>query len=324
MPLIKKGTNAMTLHRESCLSLDVTFFESVPFFSPSLTHPQRGKSYGTIDGGDDESPRPVPPYVFDYDGSKPKEYGGKEETVDDTLQVQEQVSGPFQGETGGRPEEKGQRNYKCMKEEKGKSLFLIFLNRALHHHLLIKVTYLHLTYIFLLLIEKGVQTCTQHPISNFVSYDHLSFKTKVYILSLSSISIPRSVSEALTQKPWKKAIIEEMIALEKNGTWELVDLPRGKTTVSCRWVFTVKLKPDGTVDRYKARLVAKGYTQTFKIDYQDNFAVVAKMNSIRVVIFVAVNKGWPLLQLDVKNAFLHGELQEEVYIKPPRLPASHG
>lgn len=76
-------------------------------------------------------------------------------------------------------------------------------------------------------------------------------------------------------------MIEEMNALEKNGTWELVELPRGKTIVECKWIFTLKLKPDGTIDRYKAPLVAKGYTQTYGIkfiDYQEAFAPVTKMN----------------------------------------------
>lgn len=111
-----------------------------------------------------------------------------------------------------------------------------------------------------------------------------------------------------------------MIALKKNGTWEIVDLPRNKVLVGCKWVYTVKLKLNGSIDRYKACLVAKGYTQTYGIDYQETFAFVAKLNSIRVLIFVVANKGWPLHQFDVKNAFLYGDLAKEVvYMRP-----SHG
>ena len=73
---------------------------------------------------------------------------------------------------------------------------------------------------------------------------------------------------------------EEMEALQKNSTWKLVPLPEGKKTVGCRWIFTVKLNPDGSINRYKVRLVAKGYTQKYRIDYEDTFVPVAKMNTI--------------------------------------------
>jgi len=109
----------------------------------------------------------------------------------------------------------------------------------------------------------------------------------------------------------------KMEALEKNATWELVTLLDGKSTVGCRWIFTVKHKADGSVEWYKARLVAKGYTQSFKVDYQETIAPVAKLNSVRVLLLLAVNQDGSFLQFDVKDVFLHGDLMEEVYMDPP-------
>lgn len=87
---------------------------------------------------------------------------------------------------------------------------------------------------------------------------------------------------------------EKMTTLDKNGTCELVDLPLGKQHVGCKRVYTIKYKTYGSIDRYKTRLVAKTYTQTYEIDYQETFALVAKMNSIRVLLSVVANKGWLL------------------------------
>ena len=110
---------------------------------------------------------------------------------------------------------------------------------------------------------------------------------------------------------------EELLSLQKNKTWKLVHLPKGKKAMGCKWVFTVKQTPEGKVDRYKARLIAKGYSQTYRIEYDETFAPVTKMGMVRTLISCAANFGWPLHQLEVKNAFLHGDLQEEVYMEIP-------
>ena len=105
-----------------------------------------------------------------------------------------------------------------------------------------------------------------------------------------------------------------MQALNDNGTWNLV-LPAGKKVIGCRWVFAVKVNPDGLVVRLKARLVAKGYAQTYGVDYSNTFSHVAKMTSVRLFISLAATYHWDLYQLDIKNVLLHGDLQEEVYME---------
>lgn len=165
-------------------------------------------------------------------------------------------------------------------------------------------------------LRKGKRKCT-YPVSSFISYHQLSPSTYAFITSLESTSIPNSVHEALSHPGWQNAMIEEMTALDDNGTWDLVSRPAGKKAIGCKWVFAVKMNPDGTVARLKARLVAKGYAQIYGTDYSDTFSPVAKLTSIRLFLSMAATNKWSLHQLDIKNAFLHGDLQEEVYMEQP-------
>jgi len=138
---------------------------------------------------------------------------------------------------------------------------------------------------------------------------------RAFLTSLLAEDIPKTVHEANKKGEWREAMKTDMEALEKNETWEKCVLPTGKKPVGCRWVFTIKHKADGTIERYKARLVAKGYTQTYGIDFSKTFSPVAKIDTIRELFSIAANKNWPLHQFDVKNAFLHGDLKEELYME---------
>ena len=192
-----------------------------------------------------------------------------------------------------------------------------------------------------------------HPISSFVSYNHLSSSFCSFIASLDFISLPNIVHEALSYPGWCSAMMEEMQALDDNSTWDLVPLPTGKKAIGRCWVFAVKfnldgffarlkahlvakgyaqtygvdysdtfspvakLTSDGSVTRLKVHFVAKGYAQTYEIDYSDTFSFVAKLTSVRLFISLVASYKWDLHLLDFMNAFLHGDLQKEVYMEQP-------
>ncbi|RVW65211.1 Retrovirus-related Pol polyprotein from transposon RE1 [Vitis vinifera] len=138
-----------------------------------------------------------------------------------------------------------------------------------------------------------------------------------HLLIICLLLFGKSTSEALSHPGWRQAMVDEMAALHSNGTRDLVSLPPGKSTVGCRWVYTVKVGPNGQVDPLKACLVAKDYTQIYGCDYGDTFSPVAKIASVRLFLFMAAMCHWPFYQLDIKNVFLHGELLKEVYMEQP-------
>jgi hypothetical protein len=109
----------------------------------------------------------------------------------------------------------------------------------------------------------------------------------------------------------------EMESIEKNKTWELVKLPVGKKPIGLKWVYKLKRNYDGGVVKHKARLVAKGYVQKQGVDFEEVFAPVARLDTVRFILALAANLGWKVHHLDVKSAFLHGELEEEVYVTQP-------
>lgn len=134
---------------------------------------------------------------------------------------------------------------------------------------------------------------------------------------LTSTGEPDNLHDALAHKEWKGAMDNEYQALMKNKTWHLVPPKKGQNVIDCKWVYKIKRKSDGSIDRYKARLVAKGFKQIFGIDYEDTFSPVVKAATIRLVLSIVVSRGWSLRQLDVQNAFLHGVLEEEVFMRQP-------
>ncbi|WKA05692.1 hypothetical protein VitviT2T_023641 [Vitis vinifera] len=158
---------------------------------------------------------------------------------------------------------------------------------------------------------------TRYPLANYVSYHRYKPTYRSFVAQHSAVTEPRSYSEAAAHPKWQEVTRSELQALQANDTWSLTPLPAGKTPIGCRWVYKIKQRSDGFIERYKARLVAKGFTQLEGVDYQNTFSPTTKIISVRCLLALAAACGWSLHQMDVNNAFLHGDLHEEIYMSPP-------
>ncbi|KAJ4807357.1 polyprotein [Rhynchospora pubera] len=132
------------------------------------------------------------------------------------------------------------------------------------------------------------------------------------------VADPLSFEEAVDKEEWNNAMREEIAAIERNETWNLVSLPEGKNAIGVKWLYKTKLGPDGEIVKYKARLVVKGYTQKHGVDFDETFAPVARFETIRVFLALAAFSKLRVYQFDVKSAFLNGELKEDVFVEQPK------
>ncbi|KAA3482236.1 putative LRR receptor-like serine/threonine-protein kinase [Gossypium australe] len=171
--------------------------------------------------------------------------------------------------------------------------------------------------------ERGVVSSanTQAPIVPVVNAHPMVTRSKAGIFKPKVMSVeavePSIIEEALTSFERRAAVQAEYDALIRNSTWELVSRPQNRKVIGCKWLFKIKRNPDGTVARKKARLVAKGCSQILGCDFQETFSPVVKPATVRVVLSIAVSRGWQLRQVDVNNAFLNGDLYTEVFMHQP-------
>jgi hypothetical protein len=166
--------------------------------------------------------------------------------------------------------------------------------------------------------NSGVRRSTRvkYHVQRF-TYDGFIAHYYAYMVRVIQEVEPTCFEQVVGNPKWDNAMDEEMATLDANATWELVPLAEDKKAIGCKWVYKVRHNADRSVSRYKARLVIKGYAQTYGIDYEETYSPVAKMTTIRAIIIMAAAKGWSLHQMDVKNVFLRGDLQEEVYMEQP-------
>ena len=134
---------------------------------------------------------------------------------------------------------------------------------------------------------------------------------------LNDIPTPCTYKEASTNSNWKMAMNEEYNALQINQTWTLVELPKDRKAIGCKWVFKAKQNADGSIAKYKARLVAKGFTQKHGIDFHETFAPVAKHTTIRTAFAIAAAENYNVNQMDVNTAYLHADVEEDLYMEQP-------
>ncbi|GJW59683.1 putative RNA-directed DNA polymerase [Tanacetum coccineum] len=160
--------------------------------------------------------------------------------------------------------------------------------------------------------DYEIQGKVKYGLNKYVNYANLSSDNYSFVTSLNKAIKPKTYKEAFSDPRWIEAMNNEMEALNRNGTWVITDLPNGRRVVSCKWIYKIKYKSNGEVERYKSRLVARGFSQKEGLDYEETFLLVVKMVTMRCVLSLVVQNSWFVFQLDVNNTFLYGDLDEEV------------
>ena len=138
-----------------------------------------------------------------------------------------------------------------------------------------------------------------------------------YYIAIATLHEPHTYHKASTNPLWQIVMKQELDTLSKNHTQDLVTLPLRKSVVSCKWIYKIKTRSNGSIEHYKTRLVAKDFTQEYGIDYEETFTPVAQISFVRAFLAVVTTNKWDLFQMDVKNTFLNENLSEEVYMQPP-------
>jgi Reverse transcriptase (RNA-dependent DNA polymerase) len=246
------------------ISRDVSFFENEPYYQTS----EQGNAQG--------QPTTLSPNNFmfpDETNQEQVEYADEEQVGETNV-----ISSGGEEERNESSEEQPQEEITLRNEEPTQDENTLRRKSTRQTRPLVK-------------LRDYVSHQVMYPIQNFISYSKVSPKYRAYLSNITNQMEPTNFSETNQSPTWCKAMNEELKALEKNDTWDIINLPKNKKLVGCKWVYKIKYNCDGTIERYKARLVAKGFTQTYGIDYQETFAPVAKINTVRILLSVVTNLG---------------------------------
>ncbi|GKE23048.1 ribonuclease H-like domain-containing protein, partial [Tanacetum coccineum] len=162
-----------------------------------------------------------------------------------------------------------------------------------------------------------VESKVKYELEKYVGYSKLNSEFFCFVTQLNKTREPKTYFEASKYSHWTDGMNQEMDALLRKDTWELVDLLEGRKAIGSKWIYKIKFRSSDEIDRYKARLVAQGFGQKEGIDYEETFSYVVKMVTVRCLLNIGVSMSWPVFQLDVNNAFLYSDLEDVVFMKPP-------
>lgn len=159
---------------------------------------------------------------------------------------------------------------------------------------------------------------TPYLIANYLTTSVFTKKHQAFLATITTEVVPKTYAEAVRDPRFNGAMTNEINALEAQHTWDIATLPPGKRAIGCSWIYSNKYNADGTIERPKARLVAHGNRQKEGLDYKETFAPIANMNTVRFLLAVSAAQRWEVHQMDVHNAFLYGDLEEEIYMQLPQ------
>lgn len=163
--------------------------------------------------------------------------------------------------------------------------------------------------------NSSIKLGTPYPLSLFLDSSKISPSYNHFCSLITNVVELNSYHEAVLDPKWQEAMAVEIAAFDTNNTWTLTSLPPNKKVIGCKWLYKIKHRLDGSIERDKAKLATKGFTQQEGLDFAKKISLIAKMATAKVLLAIFVVKGWHLTQLDVNNAFLHGDLHEDVYMQ---------